>query len=141
MAAGVPEFLVAWAASQSDLTDLIGDRVSPYESARGDARPRVTFYQVTGDRVQGLMGPLGVARQRWQLNCYGTTFKQARDVARLITGWAGESRLDGYSGSLGGITVKSCTLLDERDDSEQSIAGDKSVPCVGLDFDIAWQTV
>jgi hypothetical protein len=142
MAAGVPEFLVAWKATQSDLLVLVGTRFGPFESTRLDPPPRVTFFQVSGDRVRGLAGPMMVARQRWQINCIGSTPTQARLVARYITGATGDSRLDGYRGTLGGITVQSCILVDERDDSEpQATGSDVAAPSVSLDFDIAWNTV
>lgn len=129
------EFFVAWAASQSDLTALIGSRISPWDSARKDGAPRVTYFLVSGDRVNTLAGPTKLAVQRWQLDCWGSSQKNAAAVARLFTGASGDSRLDGYRGTLAGITVQNCRLTDERDNSEIDS------PCVSLDFEISWNTV
>jgi len=129
------EFFVAWAASQSDLTALIGDRISPWESDRRDDVPRVTYFLVSGDRVNTLAGPTKLAVQRWQLDCWGSSQKNAAAVARLFTGASGDSRLDGYRGTLAGITIQNCRLTDERDNSEIDS------PCVSLDFEISWNTV
>jgi hypothetical protein len=140
--AGFPDFLTAWVASQPDLAALVGNRVAPQQAKRGDPLPRIEYLQVSGDRVHGLAGPLGVARQRWQVNVWGNSMSEARDVARLITGDAGDTRLDGYAGTLAGVKVQAVTLLDESEVFEALTPGDDlGTPGVQLDLDCAWNVV
>jgi hypothetical protein len=142
-----PEFLVAWVQSQADLAALLGSpgelRVSPQQAHRKSGTPRVEHYLVSGDRVRGLKGPLGVTRQRWTLNVWGGSMAEAKAVARMITGDpdGGDQRLDGYRGTLAGVTVKMTVLLDESEVFEPLTPGDDlGTPGMQLDFDVAYNT-
>ncbi len=138
---GFPEFLVAWAATQTtDLVPLVGARVSPWQSTRKDNVPRITYSQISGDRVRKLAGPTAVARQRFQIDCWGSTPAIARQVARYVTGTDSDQRLDGYLGTIASVKILSCILDDERDNSEPLTDGqDTGTPCISLDFNVAWR--
>ena len=144
MAAGFPEFLVAWVDTQPDLVAMLGGpgnlRVTPWQAVRRDRAPRITFTQISGEMVRGLSGPLGTIRQRWQIDCWGQDQATARQLTRLILGASGEQRLDGYLGTLVGVHIKSCVLVDQRDNSEPLGPGsDAGNPCLSLDFAVAYQ--
>jgi hypothetical protein len=143
-----PDFLQAWVTTQEDLTALLGAagprrRLRPWQAARKDSPPKVTYTLVSSERVRGLPGPFGVLRQRWQLDCYGATAQQTRELARMFSGnGTPDQRLDGFRGTLAGVKVQSCVLEDERDNSEALTPGDDAgSPCVQLDFACAWNVV
>jgi hypothetical protein len=146
--AGFSEFFVAWIGTQADLAGLLGSpgelRVSPQQAHRKSGTPRIEFFQVSGRRIRGVSGPHGVNRERWQMNVWGDKSIGAREVARLITGnpVQGDPRLDGFTGTLAGVTVQMCVLLDEGQIFVPLTPGDDlGTPGIRLDFDFAYVTV
>lgn len=146
--AGFPEFLVAWIKTQAvDLLPLLGGagnlRVSPWQAIRKDPQPRITYTLISGIEggvVRDLIGPEGVARERWQLDCWGDSPSQSQQLAGYLLGASGDRRLDGYRGTLGGVTMLATTLLDKRDNSNTLGPGtDMGNPCVSLDFGVAFR--
>lgn len=140
--AGFPDFLVTWVGTQSDLTTAVGERVGPWQNIRKDTMARIAYFRVSGGRVNDLAGPRTVQRERWQVNCFGSTPAEAQQVATLVagTGPLGTQALDGYRGTLAGIAVLSCILDDDGDRSEPLTPGDdKGSPCISLDFNVSWR--
>lgn len=140
--AGFPEFLVAWVVTQmDDLLPILGGaddlRVSPYQGARKDPQSRVTFMIVSGHDEGTLSGPSGLKKERWTVDCWGEKPIDARTLARLMAGTKADRRLDGYSGTLGGLTVQCIRLLDERDESQPLGPGsDAGNPCISQDYEV-----
>lgn len=117
-------WFTAWVRTQSDLVGYVAERVGPWSSRQGEAYPRVTYTQISGESVSALAGPGGVVRQRWQVDVLSTDYAEARAVARLVRGTgAGDQRLDGYRGTLGGVTVRAVQCTDERETNEPPASG------------------
>lgn len=138
-------FYPAWVATQGvDLAPLLTAKalqVSPFQAARGDNPPRtecLLIGGIEGGVVRGLGGPLGTARQRWQINCWGRSPEEAWLIARYHLGAPGDPRLDGFLGTIANVEIQACVQLDIRDATQQmGPASDTGDPCIQLDFAVA----
>ncbi len=150
MANGFDEFLVAWVETQAaDLAPLLGGpgalRVSPFQAARKDITPRIDHLRVGGIDgwiIRGLSGPLGNARERRQVNCWGGTAAEANEIAAYLIGnpARGDQRLDGYLGTLANVKIKAMILMDYRDASiEMGPASDAGTYCAQIDFGVCYE--
>ena len=72
--------------------------------------PAITYQRIFTPRSKTLAGPNGHLRPLVQFDCWGNTFKEARDTADAM-----RLALDGYSGPAGSITVRASTLETQQD--------------------------
>lgn len=134
-------FFLAWINSQAAIVALVGSRVSPQASATKDAYPKITYFRVGEGRVSSLRGPSGLTTPRLQIEIHSRSYSEVQAIAKLIKGHkvAGSSPtgLDGYRGTLGGVTVQAAIFNDQRDDyDEPATATQFGVHRAVLDFTI-----
>jgi hypothetical protein len=127
----IGKWLVAWVATQPALVALVGSRVEPFGSFAGEPRPRMTYTLVSRRRVRHLRGASRVDRSRVQVDCLGSTYAEAVDVAALV------DAADGYSGRLGDVQVLDVQVADRRADGDQEAASEKAWHRVSLDL-LVW---
>jgi hypothetical protein len=135
-------FLVSWVATRPDLSALVSSRVGPWQSGQSDtSAERITYQKVSGGNWKSLRGPSGVARERYQLNCLAPTQQRAARLAQLVKGHKNDRRLDGYSGTVGGVTVQACLLDDEREEPNAPAFGQQTPNqyAVQQDYQVAWE--
>lgn len=141
------KFVRGWVLTQSDLADLLGGgaadlRVSPWKRPQRDALPALTYTFDFGERVRSLTGGSGLAHDSGQLQCWGRTYAEAWQIARLVRGEPGDARLDFYSGTVADVVVRVCYCTNPRDVPEPpGFADDVGFPCVQLDLDVWWDDV
>lgn len=140
----IGRFLIAWAAlaGQADLVALIGTRFAPWKTGQGLAKPRMVYLVVSGTSVKTLTAPRSLRRSRVQIEAQADTYEGARIIAAKVIGdrEAGDNRLDGYAGTLGGIIVQGCHLDDESELFDEPIhANDGGTYRVVMDFILWWK--
>lgn len=107
--------LVAWAADEPDIVALVGDRVQPNETAQDMPRPYVTYQKVSGSPLGALDGPSGLINETWQISIVADTYSEVEELGLLFRGTRGNIKLDGYSGTIGDVEIRSIRCEDERD--------------------------
>lgn len=138
----VGKFIYAWLLQESDVTDLVGSgsaaRIYPILAPQGKAFPRITYQVIDSPGTQQLDGPAGIYHPRVQIDCWSRgDYKTAQDLADAIVGDPGNLKLDGYRGTLGGVVVQGCHLIEQRDDFESpASASDVGIYRVSLDFKV-----
>lgn len=136
-------FITAFVASQPDLVLLLGTRVRDRQARPEDQGKDYLVYRlIDTNKARSLSGPSGLSVQRYQIDIVSLSNLRARRIARMLAGTGtdgGDPRMDGFRGLLGGITVKSCTLEDERDQPETPQSGEaQGLFTIQQDYMIAW---
>lgn len=105
------EELLSYLLAASGITSLVGTRINWVRSPQGAASPRIVLTRIGGVRDMTLKEPSGLVASRVQVDCYGTSYGSAKNVARAV-----EARLSGYSGTQNSTCFQGCFLIGERDD-------------------------
>ncbi len=148
----LPQFL----RTHKALIGLIGARVFDRRIPRGEARPCLTYMQVSADRLHTLEGHDGLIHARYQVTAWGggkTPYTSATSLADLVrkvlapapgdvatygAGFRGAiAYLDEASGGALTLTVRSCLCADENDldqGPQAEFGKDKVDEGVALDF-------
>jgi hypothetical protein len=90
---------------------LVGTRVYPQLAPASATLPFIHWRRSAIEREQTLGKPAGIPRVSLEYEIYGTTYREARDVADAV-----RSVLDGYGGTSDNTEVKQTSLEDESDD-------------------------
>lgn len=70
--------------ASSELTALIGDRLTPSHHSHGTQAPYAVYTTIFADGAYDLDGPTGLERVRLQVDCYAETADEARLVAEAV---------------------------------------------------------
>lgn len=115
----IRQALKNWLLATPGVTALVGQRIYPNKLPQGSIYPQITFFKVSDPKVRQLSGPSGLSYPRLQIDCWAKSLDAAKDVAEAVRisngGISTVSRLDGYSGSMSGVTVQNVSFEDQRD--------------------------
>lgn len=90
---------------------LISGRVFPHVVPEKNSQfPCIVFERTDGEHIHSLRGSSGAAEATYQLACWATTYPAARELAEAV-----RNCLDGYSGTIGTLVVKSILLESDMD--------------------------
>jgi hypothetical protein len=95
---------------------VAGGRVFPLIAKSNTSFPYVTYLKVSGERYSELSGPINHARPRMRFNVFAETYAEAKSVTTAI-----RQKLDGYNGTIEGISILASTLENEVDSYENDI--------------------
>lgn len=84
---------------------------------QGAALPYTIYQKIDGDRFGSLHGPSGLAQSRIQVDAYAAQPEDAVTLAELVC-----QKLDGYSGTIGGVRIGGVSLLVDLPDREDTNA-------------------
>jgi hypothetical protein len=109
------------------VSNLIGSRIYPNIVPQKAPMPAITYQQISGPRLHDMQGAVGLAKARYQINCWAVSYAGAKELAEAV-----RLVLDGYS-SAGTIVV---IHLNNEGDMPEIIAGDDVLGRYGkrLDF-------
>lgn len=121
--------LAALLLAHTALTALVGTRITPLVRQQAAGLPAVVFTRISGERSYHMGGASNLTQSRMQIDCYGTSWPQAKSVARAVIG-----RLNGFNGTATSSVIRSAMLDSER----QFYEGEdpETVFRVSLDFNI-----
>ena len=109
----IEEALYAYLSSHAGLTALVSTRIYPLVMPQNATLPAVTFSKISGPRAHAMQQDAGLAYPRFQVSCWGGTYKQAKEVAGQV-----RAALQDYTGTMGGaggVVVSGVFLEDEND--------------------------
>ena len=95
----------------SSISTIIGTRLFPLVIPQDGSMPAITYQQISGDRDHVLSGPTGFTKNRYQFNCWATTYGGAKrlfEALRIF--W------DGFSGTVLTIAIQ-CVQMENEIDS------------------------
>jgi hypothetical protein len=127
----IEEALFSYLSGHAGLTALVANRIYPLVMPQGTTLPAVTFSKVSGPRVHAMQQDAGLAYPRFQVSCWGATYKQAKEVAGQVR--AALQDFKGTMGGPGGVVVSGVFIQDENDLYEPNT----QIYHVALDF-VIW---
>ncbi|HQS95087.1 MAG: hypothetical protein B7X90_01785 [Novosphingobium sp. 17-62-19] len=104
----------------SGIAALVGSRIDWGVRPQGDALPAIVLSRTSSVTGMKLSGPSGWTRSRIYVECWGRTYKVARDIADLIGGDDGV--LSGLRTTSGGIQLRTF-IVGRRADQETDSVG------------------
>jgi hypothetical protein len=126
--------LVALLLADSAVSALVADRIGAATLPERMARPNITYQLISAQRVNANDGPAGLVFATIQVSCWADAHKTAKQVAAAV-----RERLNGFTGSAGGLTVQSLLLDDERDAPRDASPDSGTAPAgVHLTFRVAY---
>ena len=118
--------------SNSTVTAIIADQISPLVLPESAKYPAVTYQVISSIAEYTNDGPAGFARTRIELNAWATTYGSSKAVAQAI-----RAVLDGYSGTLpDGTHVANAIVVNISDQFDS----DARLYRVQTDYSV-WHTV
>lgn len=87
---------------------------------QGNALPAITLLRISGIPQMNLSGRARWSRDRIQIECWGRTYKAAKDLALIIGG--DDGLLAGYRGDHLGVRLRTL-VLDQRSDTDTDSVG------------------
>jgi len=110
----IEEALFAHLKAHAGLSALIGTRIYPLVLPQNPTLPAITYQKISrvGERAMSSPTPR-VARARFQISCWGTSYASVKDVAEQV-----KAALQDYSGLMGGsggVQVLDVNVANEQD--------------------------
>lgn len=109
-------------------------RIYPHRAPQGATFPRVTYFRVDSQHKHHMTAAAGHVEARLQIDCWALTYAAAKSLADAV-----RVALDGYRGTWSPESVRSCLLIDQRDQHEAPAqADDGGIYRVSMDFRVAF---
>ena len=105
------EALVAYLLANTGLATLVGNRITWTTRGQASQTPAIVLTKVSGVRGYTMLGPDGLVEARVQIDCWGRTFGEAKQVSRAVI-----AAMHGIAGVRGGVRFQSGFVDGERDD-------------------------
>jgi len=121
--------LVAHLKANAGVAALVVDRVYHEGMPQNVVYPAVAYAKTSVERFQTLAGPSSLVKARVNVDVWAKTSAEAIALADAV-----KDALDGVTGSLGGLSIQSCSYVSEADLSE--FEGDRSDRHLTIEFEI-----
>lgn len=133
MTAQIESALILYLREDTGVASLVNDRIYPLVAPQRAELPLLTYQRVDGERIRTLAGPTGSAHPRLQINCFATTYRDAKTLAEAV-----RLALDGLADTtMDDVSVASVGLLNEIDMTESPVSGEEiPVSHIAMDFEI-----
>jgi hypothetical protein len=123
--------------ANSSVAALAGSRIYPIIAPATAVLPFITWRRSAIRREQTLSGPMGTPTVTVELQMYGTTYEEVRDMADKV-----RHVLDGYGGTADNTTVNQAALVNESDGFETLAGADLPIVYqVTQTYDVLWQEI
>ena len=113
----------------SGVTALVGQRVYCGSRPQGAVLPDVIINRISGAPIYTDDGESGLAEARLEIECWGTTYASAKNVARAVI-----ASLSAFFGTVGDTTFQYILLDAERDLREGGANSSEYLFRTQLDF-------
>jgi hypothetical protein len=124
------EALRTYLLAQSGVSSLVSTRAHWNMRPQGSALPALVLAVIDRSPAYAMDGNSALAETRVQVDCYGTTYAQAKTLARAV-----RVPLDGKRFTQSSIRFEAFRL-DERDLSEAGTTEGERIHRISLDFQI-----
>lgn len=121
----------AYLTADSSIEALVGERIYPIIIPQAElGRPALTYSQESGSYLEQLDGNNDLRFAEFEINCWSTSYLQARTIAATV-----DSVFTGYRGTFGSHTVES---IRKSSDYDVGLEDDTGLYRVTLRFTIAY---
>ncbi len=96
--------------ADSDITDMITDRIYPNYVPQGKAVPAISYQQISGVRDSDLDEPIELVNSRWQINVWAETMAEVRQLANYC-----RLAFNGSAGTVNTVKISFVELENEGD--------------------------
>lgn len=117
-------------AADSGVAALVSTRIYPLVMPQDVDLPAIAYQKISGPRDHVHEGPSGLVTARMQVTCLGSSYSAAKGLSEAV-----RVAVDGFSGTMGTVTVNAALLVNEVD----SWADGFEAPVVRLDFMVWYQ--
>ncbi len=132
----VEEALVSILLQDIAVSQLVGDRIDPQQSAQSTTHPRMTYQRISTPRIRHLRGRSKLAYPRIQVNCFALSYAEAKSLALAVLNALDTP--DKYHQTFAGWFINGMLVEEEIDHYAPSQHGsDVGVHWVSLDV-IIW---
>ena len=114
----IEQGLMTYILAQSAITALVGQRVYFVQAPQDVTKPYIVVTKISGVREHSHDGSNHLARPRFQLSAFSTTYANAKSIASAL-----QTALQGYKGTMGGtggVAVGAVFYEDETDLYEEN---------------------
>lgn len=123
----IEESLFTRLSTHAGLSALVSARIYPLILPQKPTLPAVTYTRVSGERVSAMGADTVIARPRFQVSCFASTYASARAVAAQV-----RAALQRWRGTVGGVVIQDSFIESEIDLYED----DTKLYHTALDFEI-----
>lgn len=101
---------------------VVNARIYPLVAPQQAAKPHITYQRVGTDYNRSLSGPTGMDRGTFQVDCWATTQRAARQLADLV-----RLAIDNNRGTMGNHNVQVCKVTNLIDNWQFVAEGGESI--------------
>jgi hypothetical protein len=94
-----------------------GSRIYPKRLPQTPTLPAITYFEVSDPPEHTHSGPSKLRHPRYQLGCWAADYIGSKSLAEEV-----KTKIEGYSGSMGGVTVN-VSLIEDGGDNEDPDTG------------------
>lgn len=128
------EALRAYLLGDSDIVELIVDRIYWNVRTQGEGLPAIVLTRISGKPGLTYKGSDGLWRSRVQVNCLGASNASARGLERAV-----RARLNAKAFEQDGIAFQGCFLDSVRDLTETGTTDAETIYCPSTDYIILYE--
>jgi len=96
--------------ANSGVTALVAQRVYAMKMPQNPTYPLITYFRVSGPRVESMQGASGLASPRFQIDIWAKTYAETKAIARAV-----QLALEGYRATVGTVPVQGILFDSDRD--------------------------
>lgn len=122
--------LATWLEGRPAVSAIVGARIYFVRLPDKATLPAITIQRVSGARLTAHSGRTKHASPIFQVNCWGKTYKAAKELAKVL-----QQELEGFKGTMGSTDVQATMLIGDRDDFHPEVDDYRAI----LEFRI-WHT-
>lgn len=104
------ESLFAFLSSDTAVASFVESRIYGLIAPQGAQLPRIIYSRIATQRTQTLCATDGKVRTAMQVDCYSKTFKEAKQLAKVV-----QQTLTDFTGDMMGTRVSTVILDSEVD--------------------------
>ena len=109
-------------ASDGTVSGLVGTRIRPAMLRQEDALPALVYNVIANVHVNHVSGLAGLSHARIQVDCWAASHSAAETLAAAV-----RARLDGWSGSSGGVSVTGSLIIEDNYGDALSLMDDDTM--------------
>ena len=130
------EALRAYILAMAGISTAVATRVDWGLSPQGRPYPSVVLWNISAIQKMNLAAPSGWVRSHVQIDTWGTTFKQARDIADIIAPSGRKAGLNGLRATFGGYRFRIFVIDRDASTDEDQAVSSGVVHRARLDLDV-----
>lgn len=109
---------------------LVGNRIGPMKLPRNPKFPEVTYQVISSSRPYVHEGAAGLTTKVVQYDVWAKSYQECKSVAKAL-----REALEGYRGTMDGVTVYAVFLLSQLDDYDQETGIYRQT----MDFEVSYK--